>query len=198
ILIYEKNIEKLRSLLSDKTIINLYFDPIMCSLKDLSEIGAKDVVEKINEIIQDSVNNDPNMYTKIRKMGYIALNYFVEKEYIKANNCFDLQTNLLLKNISKQTTINYFKLYNICKNNKIKLIAMQYPVRSIKPLKEILKDCEGVTFISNEEKFKQALKTYKIEDIFNDRFAGDFGHCTDLGNTLIAENVAETILNLYN
>jgi hypothetical protein len=76
---------------------------------------------------------------------------------------------------------------------------MQYPVRSIEPLKILLKNEDyynKIIFISNEENFKEALKKYKTEDIFQDMFKGTFGHCTDLGNTLIAENVAENIEKL--
>ena len=78
---------------------------------------------------------------------------------------------------------------------------MQYPTLSVEKLKQDLKDSpyyDKIIFISNEENFKQALKTHKSEEIFRDMFAGTFGHCTEFGNTLIAENVAETILKLYN
>ena len=33
-------------------------------------------------------------------------------------------------------------------------------------------------------------------EIFNDQFTGDFGHCTHLGNTMIAENVLHTLENI--
>jgi hypothetical protein len=32
--------------------------------------------------------------------------------------------------------------------------------------------------------------------MFTDRFRRDFGHCTDYGNTLIAENVVQTLEEL--
>jgi hypothetical protein len=76
---------------------------------------------------------------------------------------------------------------------------MQYPMMPVDFLKNILKDSkyyEKLIFISNENNFNEALKTYKPEDLFTDMFAGSFGHCTDLGNTLIAENVAENIEKL--
>ena len=198
IMIYEKNLEQIRILFSDKMIIDKYFDPIMCSLNDLSKIGADDVVEQIRVTIENSINDDSNIDSRVRKIGYVAVNYFAEGKYTEANKFFNLQTKIALDNIPRQTIKNYFGLYKICKNNNIKLIAMQYPVRSIKPLKEMLKDVDEITFISNEENFKKTLQTHKLEEIFTDRFAGDFGHCTELGNTLIAENVAETILKLYN
>ena len=73
---------------------------------------------------------------------------------------------------------------------------MQYPVRSILPLQEQLKNesyYDKITFISNEKIFKDTLTKNNYDTIFNDQFAGDFGHCTDLGNTLIAENVVHTL-----
>jgi len=200
LLIYEKNIDGLEELFSNdnlKKYLQSYFDPIMCSLKDLENLGLNNIIERINLAIYNSIDNK-NLDTKIRSIGYIALNSFIKQEHRKANNLFYSQTNLLIQNINKQTAINYIKLSKICNHNNIKLIAMQYPVRSIKPLQEMLKNQNNITFISNENNFKQALQRYKLEDIFVDRFAGDFGHCTDLGNTLIAENVAETILKLYN
>ncbi len=98
---------------------------------------------------------------------------------------------------------NYMYIINETKsfNNKILFIPMQYPTLSVEDLKQNLKDSpyyDNLIFISNEENFKNALQNHKTEEIFIDMFAGNFGHCTDLGNTLIAENVAETILNLYN
>jgi len=98
--------------------------------------------------------------------------------------------NILFQNY--QTIIN--KIY---KNNpKTIIILMQYPMMPVDDLKNILKDSkyyEKLIFISNENNFNEALKTYKPEDVFIDMFAGTFGHCTYLGNTLIAENAAENI-----
>ena len=48
--------------------------------------------------------------------------------------------------------------------------------------------------MDNKEVFKEALKNGSYEDYFEDRFAGDFGHCTGKGNYILAENVAKSIL----
>ncbi|MDD5022377.1 MAG: hypothetical protein PHR82_09665, partial [Endomicrobiaceae bacterium] len=79
-----------------------------------------------------------------------------------------------------------------------KIIAMQYPVRSVKPLQNILKDFNNIIFVSNEKNFKERLKTTNCKMIFKDLFAGDFGHCTDLGNQMIADNLADTLVKLIN
>ena len=100
-------------------------------------------------------------------------------------------TPTIYKNIISYSYRNDIKYY----------IVMQYPTLFIKNLKQDLKDSpyyDKLIFISNEENFKQSLKIHKTEEIFRDMFGGSFGHCTKLGNTLIAENVAETILKLYN
>lgn len=103
-----------------------------------------------------------------------------------------------VKNIFFQ---NYHAIINKIYTNNPKTIVfvMQYPMMPVDFLKNILKDSkyyEKLIFISNENNFNEALKTYKPEDLFTDMFAGSFGHCTDLGNTLIAENVAENIEKL--
>jgi hypothetical protein len=78
---------------------------------------------------------------------------------------------------------------------------MQYPVRNIFSLQELLKNesyYDKIIFISNEQIFKNALIEKSYNDLFNDQFAGDFGHCTNLGNTMIAENVVKTLENILN
>ncbi len=70
---------------------------------------------------------------------------------------------------------------------------MQYPVRNVEPLKQIFAQDEGVIFVDNESVFKEALKKVSYKEYFKDMFAGDFGHCTDKGNRLLAENIANTI-----
>jgi hypothetical protein len=51
-----------------------------------------------------------------------------------------------------------------------------------------------IIFIDNEKIYKDALKKGKFDDYFVDQFAGDFGHCTDKGYTLMAGHMADSIL----
>lgn len=121
-----------------------------------------------------------------------------EIETDKINN--NLEDTVNQESITKKI-YNYTICYILNYNNNIKYIAMQYPTLSIESLKNDLTDnpfYNKIIFISNEENFKQVLKDYKTDKIFRDMFCGSFGHCTDLGNTIIAEKVADTILNLYN
>ena len=199
------NIDLLKKIfLSDINIdenIRKNIDRFMLFRDDIEKIGFKDLALKIDKQIQylSNLNNTRKISFKTIKLyGYLATQNLINNNYNEYQKYFDIQTNFLIYNVSQNTMNNYKDLANICKNKHIKLIAMQYPLRSIKPLKNILKDFDEITFVSNEKNFKQALQKYKLEEIFRDRFAGDFGHCTELGNTLIAENVAKTILKLYN
>ena len=84
-------------------------------------------------------------------------------------------------------------------DKNIKVICMQFPMRSIKPLREMLKNepyYNQISFISNEKLFKRALMKKDYEEIFRDQWAGDFGNCTDLGNTMIAENLVNALENI--
>jgi hypothetical protein len=48
--------------------------------------------------------------------------------------------------------------------------------------------------VSNELNFKKAVEKEGYDQIFVDRFAGDFGHCSQKGNLLLAENIKSVIL----
>lgn len=92
------------------------------------------------------------------------------------------------------TRDNYLKLKKILDRKGIQLVCVQYPMRSIEPLKKIFADQEGVMFVDNEKTFKKALKRGSYKEYFSDMFGGDFGHCTPRGNRLLAESIANAIL----
>ncbi|MEI6632154.1 MAG: hypothetical protein WCL25_06045, partial [bacterium] len=92
------------------------------------------------------------------------------------------------------TINNYHKLKQILDKRGIKLICVQYPVRSIQPLKKIFKDDENIIFVDNEKIFKDAIRKEGYNAYFVDKFGGDFGHCTQKGNRLLAGNIADAIL----
>ena len=129
----------------------------------------------------------------------MAIQQLKQKNYKKAQEYFDKAEELRV-NFPDIETYNLYKL--IVKkliDNNIKVICMQYPIRSILPLQEQLKNepyYDKITFISNEKLFKDALMKKNYDDLFCDQFAGDFGHCTDLGNTLIAKNIVNTLENI--
>jgi len=122
--------------------------------------------------------------------------YFLTGEYTKAEKIVE-KTGWpfkIEKNISDIRRYHYRKLYEILNQQGIKYVAMQYPILNVEELKLMFDGNEDIIFVSNEENFKKAIKNGKYEDYFIDNFAGDFGHCTEEGNRLIAENVANVIL----
>ncbi len=128
-----------------------------------------------------------------------AINCIEEKDFEKAGKYFDMAEKLRIQFPNKKTNKMYSLIVQKLIDKNIKVICMQYPVRNIKPLQNILKDTlyyDKITFLSNEEIFKKILKENNYGALFVDQFAGDFGHCTDYGNTLIAQNVAKTLTDL--
>ncbi len=90
---------------------------------------------------------------------------------------------------------NYRTLKEILDKKRVRFVCVQYPMRSIEPLKKIFKgDEEGIIFVENAKIFREAVKQGGHAAYFKDRFAGDFGHCTAKGNRLLAENIANAIL----
>lgn len=96
-----------------------------------------------------------------------------------------------------RTKDNYLALLKLARGQNIPVVAVQYPRRPVLPLKLMLSQEDGTTFVDNQKVFEDALKEYTYDEIFSDRFAGDFGHCTAKGNTLLAQNVAAAILERF-
>ncbi len=119
----------------------------------------------------------------------------INKMYKKKGFDVNVDMSRTARNI---TTYHYQELHKKLQKRDITHIAMQYPLRDVNEIKNMLQEYDDVIFISNEENFREALEKGKYEDYFYDRFAGDFGHATEKGNRMIAENVAAVILNLYN
>ena len=111
----------------------------------------------------------------------------------------DAESRIQRQRVAKQfyqpfTKSNYRKIKAILDDRGIKLVCVQYPMCSIEPLKQIFAGESGIIFVDNEHSFKEAVKKSRINMYFKDMFAGNFGHCTRLGNRLLAENVASAVI----
>lgn len=96
---------------------------------------------------------------------------------------------------------NYITLHRTLKDRNIKGIYVQYPMRDVGLLKEMLsgeKDFDSMIFIDNQPSFKEALDPQKYDDYFTDRNYDDLGHCTPKGNHILASNTADAILKYLN
>ena len=192
-LIYqENNIEEAK-----KLIHNLIYD-----IKDIEILN-----DNLYNLIKPLLTEEQKKYIfqQIQKTSEISFYKFKIIESLEQKNLTEFNeycNKLEILRLFYPDTQTY-KLYKLIVkklvDNNIKVICMQYPIRSIKPLQEQLKDepyYDKLTFISNEKTFKNALINNSFSALFVDQFAGDFGHCTDLGNTIIAENVVKTLENI--
>lgn len=93
------------------------------------------------------------------------------------------------------TAKNYRLLKKQLDARGIKLVCMQYPLRALSALKDVFKEERGVVFVDNEMPFRKALAKASYGDLFIDQMFGDFGHCSERGNELIARNASQVIID---
>ncbi len=128
-----------------------------------------------------------------RAYGGLAVIYNILGDSQKASSYFDKADKAREAFFLPATVASYRKLAGILENRSTKFLCMQYPMRSVLPLKIILNDYPDVIFVDNERIFKSAVEKEGCKNYFCDLFAGDFGHCTEKGNKLIAGNAAKVI-----
>ena len=93
------------------------------------------------------------------------------------------------------TTSDYHKLKTVLDKRGITYVCVQYPIRNLEPLKKIFQgNDKGIIFVDNERIFRDAVAKDSHQNYFRDMFGGEFGHCTEKGNRLLAENIANVIL----
>ncbi|MFH0986260.1 MAG: tetratricopeptide repeat protein [Candidatus Omnitrophota bacterium] len=92
------------------------------------------------------------------------------------------------------TAKNYIKMEEILSEKKIRFVCVSYPMRDSAPLREIFKGKRGILFVDNGKTFKAGVSRDSYREYFIDKMFGDFGHCTEKGNRLLAENIAKTLL----
>jgi lysophospholipase L1-like esterase len=100
------------------------------------------------------------------------------------------------------TVHHYRKLYEQLRARGIAYVAVQYPTLDTEFLSRIFADDPGVSVVENKRNFDRVLAERPYEEVFSDRFAwwsegpfaGRYGHPTELGERMIAENVANAIL----
>ena len=172
---------------------------------------SQGMIEKAEDMIKKSIEIDPNhdfSYQQLRRIyNRQGISYSeqlnpdkdIEKLFRENNYSFYINTT----SVYEITQHNYKQLYNILEKRGIKYIAMQYPTLSVDVLKNMFNENENIIFVSNEENFKNALENARYEDYFSDSFVrkrsdflfkGNWGHTTLKGDILIAENVANDIL----
>lgn len=156
--------------------------------------------------VYEEENKDPQteeLFTKAigqgmerdRFYGTLAVYYQGRGDEERAKKYYRKAAELRMREYNPTLVSNYHRLREILDVHKIKLVCMSYPMQSTAPLKKIFADNpDGIIFVNNERIFKDAVWEKSYKAYFLDMFGGDFGHCTDKGNRLLAENIAGTIL----
>jgi tetratricopeptide (TPR) repeat protein len=162
------------------------------STRTIDFYWQKGKFSEIEEVLQKflAVKPSDDLAYRLLEMVYREMN-----KTELAEKCKKKREGLGFSEYRPMTINNYHKLKEILDRKGIRLVCVQYPVRSVGPLKKIFQgDTQGLVFVDNERVFKDAVKQDRYSTYFIDIFAGDFGHCTDKGNRLLAENIANTIL----
>src|SRR5687767_14064400 len=92
------------------------------------------------------------------------------------------------------TRENYRHIARTLRERGIRFFAMQYPLQAPEPLASIFPPEWRVPVIRNDRNFREALRERPYGALFQDRFAGSFGHCSKDGYTLIAHEVVRRLL----
>ncbi len=178
---------------------NIYRQFLKTDIKDywiLMEIGdwfmAREMIPQAKQAyLKAKENSSPRASTVYYKLSDI---YNREGEVEKAQEFLQVAKKALETDRNQEI----FEIYNAMSdqilNRKIAMISMQYPLRSIDPLRQNLKRRDEIIFVENKSNFERALKASRYAEYFYDTAMGDFGHCTIKGNRLIAEQVADVIL----
>ena len=147
--------------------------------------------DKAEEMLRKAFTINPE---NERLCGLLAVLYEEMKKDRFAEEYFGRLNRRRLDYYKPMTRRNYRDLKEIVNRRGIRLVCVQYPMRSVEPLKKMLKPHKGVIFVDNESLFKRAVRQEGYDEYFIDRFGGDFGHCTLKGYRFLAKNIADVIL----
>lgn len=162
----------------------LYLMLISIHEKELNDLaGALSIVEKV--LSEYMIPYKRSLFLEKRNFLRHKLGLSSDaRAYIRAENYWENSTY----------KINIQQIIGLIQSQSIPVIMMQYPLLPVEPLKDILLDHHGVTFVENKVKFEEALKTMKSDDLFHDHFARIFGHFKPVAAEMVADEAMKEIL----
>ena len=144
-------------------------------------------VYKLFEWITDSMKTRAKRKTSDNLVGRAGDNHeLVTYGLYRTSKWINNITNMYPKTIQNINT-----MVSLATDRGINFIFVQYPRRKAEILKRFIE--RDMLVISNYKIFEDLLKQYEYDDLFADKFAGDFGHTTVLGSRVIADNVARQL-----
>ena len=160
----------------------------MCSLDLYHDIfGSEAARAQAERLLETCPQNRPVL---IKVTDY----YDSHGEAARARELVDGLTTQRDAEIYPLTRTSYGQLQRQLAERGILLVAIQYPRRPLAQLRRHLVSTDGVVLVDNEARFEEAVAEYGYDTIFVDSCYGDFGHATPQGNLILAEQVAEVVL----
>ena len=167
--------------------MDLYRKLGSCLIEDKKYEVAEGVLKKALELSSQDQQEEVKIYSLLSE-SYEAQGKLPEAEKFKK------LVKMSQENFNTQTKDDYQRIRETLTKRGISLVAVQYPMRDVNLLKQILPPSRNTRFVDNKESFEEAVASEGYYTYFVDRFGGEFGHCTPKGNNLIASNIANVIL----
>lgn len=185
---YKNNSEKAIKLFKKALVFNPYnlnarISLSACFISQGRYSEARSILNKIS----DDQNND-------RLYGVLAILALEDDAHTKSKDYFSKLTQLKKRYFNPENRSNFQKIKNTITSKQIQFVSVQYPLWNINSLKMMYDDAKDIIFISNEEIFKNAIKRDGYSTYFSDMYAGSFGHPTNKGRQLLAQNIANNLL----
>ncbi len=182
---FEESEELFRELLS----LNQYYYRLYLEQGRLyRDMGRLDEAE---ELLKQALSLEPGNFEAHKVLsGVYALmgEYAASEEHLRKKAA--IRPDALPVSI-----LNHIRLYLMLNEKDITYVCMQYPLSEINALKEWYEYISAeVILVDIENLFSETLKTGEYSEYFRDSFAGDYGHFTEKRNILIAENLANLII----
>ena len=121
-----------------------------------------------------------------------GMRYLERDNQAKAGEYLSMMEKVQDSFINPLTKKNYQEIQRVLDQRNIPLVAVQYPTLHVDGLKVMFDDSDNVIFVDSENVFDGK----GFEEVFRDHDFGTFGHLTPEGNRLVAENVAQIILDM--
>ncbi len=176
-------------------LLNPYAQNNELSVKIIDKYYSSDTKDITFDDLLNSIYEDNSIKPEFR-YGIRGINCMLNGKFDLGEQYLDSADKERLKYDYTDISKKYEQILDMIIPNGITYIAMQYPVRDIGSLQKITektKYSDFVFYASNKNVFRTALKGEDRKEIFKDLFAWDFGHCTEYGNRLIANNLAQVI-----
>jgi len=148
--------------------------------------------EQAERIIRQAIGLDPVLQYRAHAALVRCYQAWGKPQLARAAQNRADEIGALLEN--PKTRRNYRELWRVVRERGIRLVCVEYPMRSAERLREMLASHNDVGIVDNRQVFGEAVMEKGHAEYFYDMFAGDFGHCTPQGNRLLASNVADAVL----